>query len=409
VVAKHRTPGIEPPGWTADPDGPSWPEWQELEAPLVLPPDHPSAPMPRVRLSADYPLEPLHEAGGPGAADLPHWQRGRQPRTWSGPRQLADRGHYTGSRRPHPVSDGYPAGELPSRQGQRGPAAWGTTDYQRRVGGPFAQGPESASWQVQNRHAADQEARWAAAQVLALADGRAAQITQDAEDNAAAIRDTAERRAAAITQQAASRADEMTRQATAQAAAIREAAEQEATQLRARLDQMSGELGRVAAYVTEHLAAPATPAVAPPRPDTRPARPGPPPAGRALPDARPRPGARQPRQGSTQVRPDTERPKPAARPVSPARPKTAPAAKPQQQPRQVRAIRIAKYGTATLLLFSVITGAAEIGLHGYKFFVFRAGGVGQTPGNETDQQFLAREAAAAHHHPVAPKGRHHRK
>jgi hypothetical protein len=84
---------------------------------------------------------------------------------------------------------------------------------------------------------------------------------------------------------------------------------------------------------------------------------------------------------------------------------TTPAVKPQK--RQVQAMRIAKYGTATLLLFSVVTGVTELGLHGFKFFVFRAGGVGQTGGNETDQQFLARQNAAAHH-AVAPKGRHHR-
>jgi hypothetical protein len=68
-------------------------------------------------------------------------------------------------------------------------------------------------------------------------------------------------------------------------------------------------------------------------------------------------------------------------------------------------MRIAKYSTAALLSFAVISGVAEAGLHGYKFFVFREGGVGQTPGQETDQQFLNREAAAAHQ-AAAPKGRH---
>ena len=71
-------------------------------------------------------------------------------------------------------------------------------------------------------------------------------------------------------------------------------------------------------------------------------------------------------------------------------------------------MRVASYSTAALLSFAVISGATEIGLHGYKFFVFRAGGVGQTPGNETDQQFLGREAATTHQ-VMAPKGRHARK
>jgi hypothetical protein len=71
-------------------------------------------------------------------------------------------------------------------------------------------------------------------------------------------------------------------------------------------------------------------------------------------------------------------------------------------------MRVASYATASLLLFSVIAGATEIGLHGFNFFVFRAGGVGQTAGNENDQQFLARQAAAAHH-AATPKGRHAKK
>jgi hypothetical protein len=71
-------------------------------------------------------------------------------------------------------------------------------------------------------------------------------------------------------------------------------------------------------------------------------------------------------------------------------------------------MRVATYATATMFLFAAVTSAAELTTHGYKSFVFRGGGVGATEGGETDQQFLAKEAAAAHH-VVAPKGRHHRK
>jgi hypothetical protein len=71
-------------------------------------------------------------------------------------------------------------------------------------------------------------------------------------------------------------------------------------------------------------------------------------------------------------------------------------------------MRIAAGTTATLLAIAAISGAAEVGLHGFKFFVFRGGGVGQTAGTETDQQFLARQKAAAHH-AAEPKGRHHKK
>ncbi len=78
-------------------------------------------------------------------------------------------------------------------------------------------------------------------------------------------------------------------------------------------------------------------------------------------------------------------------------------------------MRVAAAATAALFSVAVLTGAAEMGLHGFKFFVFRQTGTGETgqPDNETDQQFLAQQAAAAHHaaaptahHAVKPKGRH---
>ena len=71
-------------------------------------------------------------------------------------------------------------------------------------------------------------------------------------------------------------------------------------------------------------------------------------------------------------------------------------------------MRVAAAATAALVLFAAGTGATELGLHGFPFFVFRPGGTGQTAGTETDHQFLARQAAAAHH-AGAPKGRHHKK
>ena len=58
-------------------------------------------------------------------------------------------------------------------------------------------------------------------------------------------------------------------------------------------------------------------------------------------------------------------------------------------------MRIATGATAVMFSIAAITGAAEIGLHGFKFFVFRGGGTGETAGSETDQQFLAQQAAAA--------------
>jgi hypothetical protein len=79
-------------------------------------------------------------------------------------------------------------------------------------------------------------------------DDQAAAIKDEAWDQAAAIRRAAEREAATIRRQAESRA-----------AAIREAAEREAAELRSALLAMSGQLGRAAAYVTQHLTAPGSP------------------------------------------------------------------------------------------------------------------------------------------------------
>jgi hypothetical protein len=193
------------------------------------------------------------------------------------------------------------------------------------------------------------------------------QITQEAQDYAGAIREAAEREAAAIT-----------KHATDEAAAIRGAAEREASELRARLGFMSGELGRVAAYVTDSLADSALPAAAPALPA----------GGAALSNTMPAKPA------ATSARSDTRL---DTRSAGLVRPRTTAATKPRKRSRQLQAMRIAACGTAALLSFAAISGGAEVGLHGYKFFVFREGGVGQTPGHETDQQFLAREAAAAHH------------
>jgi hypothetical protein len=84
-------------------------------------------------------------------------------------------------------------------------------------------------------------------------------------------------------------------------------------------------------------------------------------------------------------------------------------------------MRIATGITATLLSIAVVTGATEVGLRGFNFFVFRGGGVGSTGGSETDQQFLAQEhhtakpavkqapaKQTAAKSGVAPKGRHHK-
>jgi hypothetical protein len=314
--------------------------------------------------------------------------------------------------------------------------------------GPFGAGPEPATGQFQDGRSPGSDALWAAGQVITLADGQAAQIAQEAEDYAAAVREAAEREAAAITEHATSvrhaaereaaalteraasvrqaaerEAATITEQATGQAAAIRAAAERDAAELRAQLDSMTGELGRVAAYVTENLATPAMPNTAPPTPDALPAlpdmAPALPPTRPAIPETRPGasparpttpPGTRPARPTATPARPRSgptaAPPRPDSRPNT--RPATTPAKKPQKRSRQQQAMRIATAGTAALLSVAVISGITEIGMKGFPFFVFRQAGTGETrPTAPTDQQFLAREAAAANH-ATAPKGRHHK-
>ena len=241
-----------------------------------------------------------------------------------------------------------------------------------------------------------------AERILSDADYQAAEIRREASTQATAIRGAAEEDAAEIRQQASAQAvpvreaaereaADIKKQAAAQATAIRKAAEREAAELRAHLLEMSAELSRVAGYVTESLTSPTILVTKPPaRPAAKPA---------TAPAARPA------------VRP-------AAKPA--ARPSTKPAAKPADRPRQFFAVRKVAIGATILTIFAVATGVTEIAQHGFKFFVFRGGGTGSTPGSViNDQQFLAKKhhGTAAHsgakvkHEPAThhePKGRHHR-
>jgi len=58
---------------------------------------------------------------------------------------------------------------------------------------------------------------------------------------------------------------------------------------------------------------------------------------------------------------------------------------------------VAAIAATGLVVFAIAAGSTEMAHNGLKFFVFRAGNTGETAGNETDQQFLAQQAAAAHH------------
>jgi hypothetical protein len=161
---------------------------------------------------------------------------------------------------------------------------------------------------------------------------------QWAAGESAAISETAEREAAVII-----------RQASVQSAAIREAAELEAAELRAAIAELSARVGGVV-YVTEDLFTPATPG------------------------------------GQVTTRPAA---KPLARPVSGSR------------GRQVRAMRKVAIAFVALFLVGAITGAVEIDVHGFSFFLFRNAGAGAGNAHDLNEnQGPGQPGAPAAHHAV---------
>ena len=187
---------------------------------------------------------------------------------------------------------------------------------------------------------------------------RSAPSTHDPRYYAASIREAAEEEAAAIRRQAADEAAVLTRQASEEAAKIREAAEKEAAELRAALLAMQGELGRVAAYVTENLTVPTIPAA-------RPAE---------APVTLPRSPAASP------VEPDTRPARPGATPTRQARP----SAKPTTVGRQGKVMRRMAAAFAIVSVFGAAAGITELSLHGFQFFIFRANGAGASETGPTE-------------------------
>jgi hypothetical protein len=200
------------------------------------------------------------------------------------------------------------------------------------------------------------DAGWIAQRMVLEAGAQAARLRRQASLQTASICEAAELETELIWQRASE-----------QAAAIREASEREAAQLRAVVMR----LATAPAGLVNLDRDVASPEVAKPvgRPGTRT-------SGKPSRRARLLESARR------------------VRPVGLARPRSAPAGKPR--PRQYQAMRVATAATAALFSIAVITGAAEIGMHGFKFFVFRETGAGESgPNVPTDQQFLAQQAAEA--------------
>jgi hypothetical protein len=224
----------------------------------------------------------------------------------------------------------------------------------------------------------------------------AERMLADADEQATMIVTTAERTAAEISQSAAE-----------QAAAALTAAEQEAARVRENLAEMTAELGRIAASVMENLVAPAQ---SPAKPARKPAA-GP----AALPAAGPGTAAAlEVAAGAPAALATTARPAgPAVRPRrdTTAQPATRPGVSPRRNPkakpatttknRQVSAWRKAVAAMVVLVAVGVTISAAEIGRHGYAFFVFRNTGAGAgNPQNLEENQGPGRPDAPGAHHPA---------
>ena len=188
-------------------------------------------------------------------------------------------------------------------------------------------------------------------------------IISEANQQATEIRHEARDQMAAWLADAKQEAAELVAKASEQATATLTAAELEAAEIRAAVTKLTADLGGVAAQITENLVSLASPATKPvTRPVVRPAT-----------EPTPEPGTRSAsKPGSRACEPSREpglRPSPELgrrRRVSLA--SSWPSASPRsrrQRPCSCRARR----------------GASEVALHGFKFFVFRSTGTGETSGS----------------------------
>ena len=235
------------------------------------------------------------------------------------------------------------------------------------------------------------EAAWVQAELVQVWDAGSVElatwIISEANQQATEIRHEARDQMAASLAEAKQEAAKLMAKASEQATATLTAAELEAAEIRATVTKLTADLGGVAAQITANLVGLASPTT---KPVTRPAvRPVIEPAPEAV--TGPAPEAVTVPQAQTVARPagqpgtrSTSRPvgKPGTRTAS--KPGTRRAAKagtgsaPKGQPRQLVAIRVAAVATAALFLFAIISGATEVALHGFSFFVFRSTGVGET-------------------------------
>jgi hypothetical protein len=206
-------------------------------------------------------------------------------------------------------------------------------------------------------------------------------IIEDANQQAAEITREARNQASSSLADAQKEAAELVRRTGEQAALTIEAAELQAAEIRATMMKLTTDLTGMAAYVTQSLSA-APPSTTPPAA----APPAAAPSAFSPPTASPATNRRpaQPAHGPAAAPVAEPRPTPSARPVATSRstPAAAPTGRPDGQPnaksRQHAAVRVMTIFTAAMVLFALTAGASEVALHGFKFFVFRSSGTGET-------------------------------
>jgi hypothetical protein len=362
------------PGWTEQPpppaDYPGWTGPPQAEYPgqagqygqYALHPDHPSWPESRIApWPGDAPMIDHRPSGAAVAPPLP--ERVRPPFTPQPdfPPRADVPPHPAGLRRDLPLHrdmDFYSAPIMTDTITDV--ANWPQPDA------AYAQPAREQVWDASSSQLAD----W----IIEDANQQAAEITREARNQASGSLADAHKEAA-----------ELVRRTGEQAAMTIEAAELQAAEIRATMMKLTTELTGMAAYVTQNLTpAPAAPAAracpasapsafAPPtaKPATQPvtgpaaqpaAEPGAAPSARPAAAPRARPGAA-----------------PAARPG--ATPTAQPALKPNAKSRQHAAVRVMSVFTAAMVLFALTAGGTEVALHGFKFFVFRSAGTGETSGS----------------------------
>jgi hypothetical protein len=378
----------DPPRPAAEPPAPEddYPSWPGRPGPAALHPDHPSWPgrpgpdwaATEAALRADdYPSWP--------EGKVPPWRDPEPPRAGNEAPGWSGGGRSAAPREPPPASPGGP--RWPAERPGPVLSAPVRTDLAPRADrappGPVLRGRATqVVYRPERPPVWDAGSAQLAGWIISEANSHAAEIRHETRDQVATSLAGAKQEAA-----------QLIRQASDQAAATLEAAELQAAEIRATVMKLSGELGGVAAYVTQNLigyAPSATRPAIPPaiQPVTRPV-PEPAAEPKTLPAARP---AAKP--GTKHAAKPAAKPKPGPA----AAPRTRAAATPNARPRQLMAIRVMSIFAAALFSFALIAGTTEVALHGFRFFVFRSAGTGETPGSglQEDQGPGQPDAPGAH-------------